>query len=152
MLILTTKNIMYNVFLNNNDPTLHGNNFARSIDEQLANIRQLEQQLSQYKQSQPSNATPIWDEIDNIVSGLTDSEKELLANDEEFNESNNAVLAVLQREYLRIMRPIVEASSDGKEALQSHLATVKRLAKKAKEQTAEELKEFREYKLKKQRK
>lgn len=151
MLILTTKNIMYNVFLNN-DPTLQGNNFSRSIDEQLANIRQLEQQLSQYKQSQPSNATPIWDEIDNIVGGLTDSEKELLAADDEFNESNNVVLAVLQREYLRIMRPIVEASSDGKEALQSHLATVKRLAKKAKEQSAEELKEFREYKLKKQKK
>lgn len=151
MLILTTKNIMYNVFLNN-DPTLQGNNFSRSIDEQLANIRQLEQQLSQYKQSQPSNATPVWDEIDNIVAGLSDSEKEMLANDSEFNESNSAVLAVLQREYLRIMRPIVEASADGKEALQSHLATVKRLAKKAKEQTAEELKEFREYKLKKQRK
>ena len=148
MLILTTKNIMYNVFLGN-DPTLQGNNFSRSIDEQLANIRQLEQQLSQYKQTQPSNATPIWDEIDNIVGGLTDSEKELLAADGEFNESNNVVLAVLQREYLRIMRPIVEASSDGKEALQSHLATVKRLAKKAKEQCAEELKEFREYKLRK---
>lgn len=142
---------MYNVFLGN-DPTLQGNNFARSIDEQLANIRQLEQQLSQYKQSQPSNSTPIWDEIDNIVAGLSDSEKEMLANDSEFNESNSAVLAVLQREYLRIMRPIVEASADGKDALQSHLATVKRLAKKAKEQTAEELKEFREYKLKKQRK
>lgn len=151
MLILTINGIMYNVFLGN-DPTLQGNNFSRSIDEQLANIRQLEQQLSQYKQSQPSNATPIWDEIDNIVGGLTDSEKELLAADDEFNESNNVVLAVLQREYLRIMRPIVEASADGKEALQSHLATVKRLAKKAKEQTAEELKEFREYKLKKQRK
>ena len=79
---------MYNVFLNN-DPTLQGGNFARSIDEQLANIRQLEQQLSQYKQSQPSNATPIWDEIDNIVSSLSDSEKELLAADGEFNESNS---------------------------------------------------------------
>lgn len=151
MCLFSNEGLMYNVFLNN-DPTLQGNNFARSIDEQLANIRQLEQQLSQYKQSQPSNSTPIWDEIDNIVAGLSDSEKEMLANDSEFNESNSAVLAVLQREYLRIMRPIVEASADGKEALQSHLAIVKRLAKKAKEQTAEELREFREYKSKKQRK
>ena len=87
MLILTTKNIMYNVFLGN-DPTLQGNNFSRSIDEQLANIRQLEQQLSQFKQSQPSNATPIWDEIDNIVGGLTDSEKELVAADGEFYEGD----------------------------------------------------------------
>lgn len=151
MLILTTKNIMYNVFLGN-DPTLQGNNFSRSIDEQLANIRQLEQQLSQYKQSQPSNATPIWDEIDNIVGGLTDSEKELLAADGEFNESNSAVLAVIQQEYMRIMKPIVEGSAQGHEALQNHLSTVKRIAKKAKEQSAAELKEFREYKLKKSRK
>lgn len=139
---------MYNVFLGN-DPTLQGNNFSRSIDEQLANIRQLEQQLSQYKQSQPSNATPIWDEIDNIIGGLTDSEKELLAADGEFNESNNVVLAVIQQEYMRIMKPIVESSAQGHEALQNHLSIVKRLAKKAKEQSAAELKEFREYKLRK---
>lgn len=143
---------MYNVFLNNNDPVLRPQDISRAIDEQLANVRRLEQQLAQYKQSQPSNATPIWDEIDSIVDGLSESERELLAADEEFNRSNGEVLVVLQREYLRIMRPIVEASADGKEALQSHLATVKRLAKKAKEQTAEELKEFREYKSKKQRK
>ena len=142
---------MYNVFLNN-DPTLQGNNFAKSIEEQLANIRQLEQQLSQYKQSQPSNATPIWDEIDSIVDSLTDDEKQLLADNDEFIESNNAVLAVIHNEYMRIMKPIVENSAQGHEALQNHLSIVKRLAKKAKEQTAEELKEFREYKLKKSRK
>ena len=139
---------MYNVFLNN-DPTLRGNNFAKSIEEQMKNLRQLESQFHQYQQSQPQSSTPIWTEIDSIVDRLTDDEKQLLADNDEFNESNNAVLAVLQREYLRIMRPIVEASADGKEALQSHLATVKRLAKKAKEQSAEELKEFREYKLRK---
>lgn len=139
---------MYNVFLNN-DPTLQGGNFARSIDEQLANIRQLEQQLTQYKQTQPSNATPLWDEIDNIVSSLSDSEKQLLADNDEFIESNNAVLAVIQQEYMRIMKPIVEGSAQGHEALQNHLSIVKRLAKKAKEQSAAELKEFREYKLRK---
>ena len=50
------------------------------------------------------------------------------------------------------MKPIIENSAQGHEALQNHLSIVKRLAKKAKEQTAEELKEFREYKLKKSRK
>lgn len=142
---------MYNVFLGN-DPTLQGNNFARSIDEQLANIRQLEQQLSQYKQSQPSNATPIWDEIDNIVDGLSESERELLAADEEFNRSNGEVLAVLQQEYLRMMRPVVEGSTHGREALKNHLEVVRRLARRAREQTAAELRELREYKSKKQRK
>ena len=50
---------------------------------------------------------------------------------------------------MRIMKPIIENSAQGHEALQNHLSIVKRLAKKAKEQSAEELKEFREYKLRK---
>ena len=140
---------MYNVFLNNNDPTLHGTNFAKSIEEQMNNLRQLEAQFQQYQQSQPQNSAPIWTEIDSIVDSLTDDEKQLLADNDEFIESNNAVLAVIQQEYMRIMKPIVEGSAQGHEALQNHLSIVKRLAKKAKEQSAAELKEFREYKLRK---
>lgn len=139
---------MYNVFLNN-DPTLHGNNFAKSIEEQMNNLRQLESQFHQYQQSLPQSSTPIWTEIDSIVDSLTDDEKQLLADNDEFIESNNAVLAVIHNEYMRIMKPIVENSDQGHEALQNHLSIVKRLAKKAKEQSAEELKEFREYKLRK---
>lgn len=148
MLILTTKNIMYNVFLGN-DPTLQGNNFAKSIEEQMNNLRQLEAQFQQYQQSQPQNSAPIWTEIDSIVDSLTDDEKQLLADNDEFIESNNAVLTVIQQEYMRMMKPIVESSAQGHEALQNHLSIVKRLAKKAKEQSAAELKEFREYKLRK---
>ena len=148
MLILTTKNIMYNVFLNN-DPTLRSTNFAKSIEEQMNNLRQLEAQFQQYQQQQPQNSAPIWTEIDSIVDSLTDDEKQLLADNDEFIESNNAVLAVIQQEYMRIMKPIVEGSAHGHEALQNHLSIVKRLAKKAKEQSAAELKEFREYKLRK---
>lgn len=139
---------MYNVFLNN-DPTLRSTNFAKSIEEQMNNLRQLEAQFQQYQQSQPQNSAPIWAEIDSIVDSLTDDEKQLLADNDEFNESNSAVLAVIQQEYMRIMKPIVESSVQGHEALQNHLSIVKRLAKKAKEQSAAELKEFREYKLRK---
>lgn len=139
---------MYNVFLNN-DPTLRSTNFAKSIEEQMNNLRQLESQFQQYQQQQPQNSAPIWTEIDSIVDSLTDDEKQLLVDNDEFIESNNAVLAVIQQEYMRIMKPIVENSAQGHEALQNHLSIVKRLAKKAKEQSAEELKEFREYKLRK---
>ena len=139
---------MYNVFLNN-DPTLRSTNFAKSIEEQMNNLRQLEAQFQQYQQSLPQNSAPIWTEIDSIVDSLTDDEKQLLADNDEFIESNNAVLAVIQQEYMRIMKPIVENSAQGHEALQNHLSIVKRLAKKAKEQSAAELKEFREYKLRK---
>lgn len=143
---------MYNVFLNNNDPVLRPQDISRAIDEQLANVRRLEQQLAQYGAQQPGSQSPLWDEIDSIVDGLSESERELLAADEEFNRSNGEVLAVLQQEYLRMMRPVVEGSTHGREALKNHLEVVRRLARRAREQTAAELREFREYKSKKQRK
>lgn len=148
MCLFSNEGLMYNVFLNN-DPTLRSTNFAKSIEEQMNNLRQLEAQFQQYQQSQPQSSAPIWTEIDSIVDSLTDDEKQLLADNDEFIESNNAVLAVIQQEYMRIMKPIVESSAQGHEALQNHLSIVKRLAKKAKEQSAAELKEFREYKLRK---
>ncbi len=143
---------MYNVFLNNNDPVLRPQDISRAIDEQLANVRRLEQQLAQYGAQQPGSQSPLWDEIDSIVDGLSESERELLAADEEFNRSNGEVLAVLQQEYLRMMRPVVEGSTHGREALKNHLEVVRRLARRAREQTAAELRELREYKSKKQRK
>ena len=108
---------MYNVFLNNNDPVLRPQDISRAIDEQLANVRRLEQQLAQYGAQQPGSQSPLWDEIDSIVDGLSEAERELLAADEEFNRSNGEVLAVLQQEYLRMMRPVVEGSTHGREAL-----------------------------------
>ena len=143
---------MYNVFLNNNDPVLRPQDISRAIDEQLANVRRLEQQLAQYGAQQPGSQSPLWGEIDSIVDGLSESERELLAADEEFNRSNGEVLAVLQQEYLRMMRPVVEGSTHGREALKNHLEVVRRLARRAREQTAAELRELREYKSKKQRK
>ena len=143
---------MYNVFLNNNDPMLRPQDISRAIDEQLANVRRLEQQLAQYGAQQPGSQWPLWDEIDSIVDGLSESERELLAADEEFNRSNGEVLAVLQQEYLRMMRPVMEGSTHGREALKHHLEVVRRLARRARAQTAAELRELREYKSKKQRK
>lgn len=75
--------------------------------------------------------TPVWDEIDNIISGLSDKEFEFLNNNQEFQESSAIVTSILNREYLKIMRPRVEGTRDGKDALEKHLTLVKRLKKSA---------------------
>lgn len=54
----------------------------------------------------------------------------LNANDE-WRESSDRVATILNREYLRIMRPIVEQTKDGKDALDRHLTLLKRLKKTA---------------------
>lgn len=75
--------------------------------------------------------TPTWDEIDKIMDGLTDSQKSYLNENQEFVESYNEVANILQREYLRVMRPLVEQTKDGKDALDKHLTLIKRLKKSA---------------------
>lgn len=122
-----------------NDPLL-GRSAAQNVtiqdldaaQEELArkmeNLRSM-QQASRMQQEQ--SKTPIWDEIDGLIASMSEKELQFLSNAEEFQASNERVMGVLNREYLRIMRPIVEGTKDGKEALESHLALVKKLKKDA---------------------
>lgn len=122
-----------------NDPLL-GRSAAQNVtlqdfdaaQEELArkmeNLRSM-QQASRMQQEQ--SKTPIWDEIDGLIASMSEKELQFLSNAEEFQASNERVLGVLNREYLRIMRPIVEGTKDGKEALEAHLALVKKLKKDA---------------------
>jgi len=75
--------------------------------------------------------TPIWDEIDKIMDGLTNSQKSFLNQNKDFVESYQDVANILQREELKLIRPLVESTKDGKEALERHLALIRKLKKNA---------------------
>jgi len=119
----------------NNDPLLRPTqyNVPELEREQEAMQQKLEElKRNGYRQTQPQ--APTWDEIDRIMSSLSDKETRYLQGNHEFVESSGAVMAVLQREYMRIMRPIVERTKDGKDALDKHLTLLKRLVKTAKDE------------------
>lgn len=99
----------------------------KKINEKLEQLKRNRIQPVQQQQA------PVWDEIDSIVAGMSDQELDMMNSNEEYRESSAAVQAILQREYLRIMRPIVENTKDGKDALDKHLTLIKRLRKSAKE-------------------
>lgn len=69
--------------------------------------------------------------VDKIMDGLTESQKSYLNQNQDFVESYQDVANILQREELRIIRPLVEQTKDGKEALDKHLALIKKLKKNA---------------------
>lgn len=143
-----------NNFFFGTDPLLGGNNF----DAQMGQIEQLKKSLEQRQQmlmqakeqvvqqpEQQQSRTPIWDEITAIVSGLSDKEFDIVNSNEEFIESQNRIMAILQAKQLEIMRPIVEGSKEGSEALSAHLTLVKRLKKAASSEVDKELNDFQEY-------
>lgn len=98
------------------------------LARKMENLRSM-QQASRMQQEQ--SKTPIWDEIDGLIASMSEKELQFLSAAEEFQASNERVMGVLNREYLRIMRPIVEGTKDGKEALEAHCALVKKLKKDA---------------------
>lgn len=111
--------------------------------------RKLEEKMSQLRQTGPQQQmrpqAPVWDEIDTIVSGLSDQELQFLNSNQEFQESSASVQAILQREYLRIMRPVVESTKDGKQALENHLTLIKRLRNYARDEVNKKYSLFDEY-------
>lgn len=143
-----------NVFLGGNTDPLLGsvspytatqNDYDAKIAELQAMQQRLEQQKQQSNYSKKLNSSPIWDEIEKITSELSDREFELINNSSEYQESQSAVMAILNREYMRLMRPIVESTTDGQNALKTHLELLKRLRKEATREVDKNIELFSEY-------
>lgn len=104
----------------------------QQVQEQYAALRKQRAPMMQHYQ-QPSS-TPIWDEISRIQDSLSSNQLNYLEAIPEYNKSFNAVAAILNREYMRLMRPLVEQTQDGKVVLQHHLEVLRRLVKQAKDE------------------
>lgn len=98
-----------------------------AMQQKIADLKQ-----RRYGSQQPQ--APTWDEIDRITSSLSDKEFRYLQNNREFQESSSVINGILQREYMRVMRPVVEGTKDGKDALDKHLTLLKRLVKSVKDE------------------
>lgn len=149
-----------NVFLGGNADPLLGNvnpytATQNDYDAKIAELQAMQQRLEQQKQQsnyskklnsfQNGNSSPIWDEIEKITSELSDREFELINNSSEYQESQSAIMAILNREYMRLMRPIVESTTDGQNALKTHLELLKRLRKEATREVDKNIELFNEY-------
>ena len=140
-----------NIFINN-DPTLGVRDFStpdfESVERELTNRLQHIQQMKQQVQAPRVSQTPVWDEIDSIIQGMTEKEFELVTTNEEWAESNAKITALIQQAQLQMLRPIIEQSKEGKDALDNHLTITKRIKKSASKVVDDELSDFQEYKAK----
>ena len=122
-------------------------------DQRIAELQRVQQELEVRRQQQrtqavsgqPQSQAPIWDEIEKLTAELSDREFDIVNRDEEFQQSQQTIMAILQREQMRLMRPIVEGTQDGKAALENHLALIKQLKKKATKEADRNMELFNEY-------
>lgn len=119
----------------NFDPLLAGerNYNLPQLEEEQKRLSAKIEQFKEYRLPQ-SPQSPVWDEIDSIVAGMSEQELQYINSNDEFRDSSDNITSILNREYLRIMRPIVEATKDGKNALETHLTLLKRLRKVARDE------------------
>ena len=116
----------------------------RTLAERKAAVIKAQQQMQQAQQ-QPQSRTPIWDEIDSICQGMSEKEFAIVSENPEFQESNGHIAALIQQAQLEMLRPIIEGSQPGRDALDRHLTLVKRLKKTASKEVDDELADFKEY-------
>ena len=145
-----------NIFLGGNDPLLGSNPYTTNnpadMDGMIDRLRQQQQMLEQQKQRLVSgqqqaqqSQCPVWDEKDKLVEDMSDSERAMMGNNEEYQKGEQIVMSILNREYMKIMRPIVENSQDGKKALETLYDLVKKIKKSASEEINKNMSLFNEY-------
>lgn len=138
---------------NNIDPLLGGDSYSMKMQElgkmqqDLVNRMQALQELGAQVQQpqQPRSQTPTWDEIDRVTGSMSEKEFEIMTQNAEYQESQRAIDAVTQVVLMRALRPMVENSKEGKDALDYHLTLINRLKKSAAREADAEMSDFKEY-------
>ena len=122
--------------------------FAELEQAQKA-IEQKKQALAQLIQTpeppQAQSATPIWDAIDELTGEMDPKEFAELNANENYQESLKALMEYVGAIQLRMIRPQVEQSQEGKKLLEQHLTNIKFLRKAAMDSANKKLADFEDY-------
>jgi hypothetical protein len=132
------------------DPLLGGSIIGNNLDEQLQLLEKYKQNLEAAKQMK-QNQSPIipqkliWDEIDAEVSPMSEEQKAMLFNDEDYVDTYTKIQNMVQAEILNIVKGRIESTQEGKDLLQSQLKIVRKLKGKIIQETNREMEMFRKF-------
>lgn len=140
------------------------NRFAPTQDPLLTpeymdtQIQQLVELRDQMRKAQAKTTTPkvanktVWDEISEELNAMTDSQKEILFRDADYQQTDKEVAMIAARYQMSLLMPYVVEDAEGKKSLekQLHIIRAKKDAIIKQEQTERE--EFLRWKEKKNKK
>lgn len=116
------------------------------LDSQLANLEAQRRKIQQMKQMQNQPVKLIWDDIDAEIYPLTEEQKSMLLQDQEYFDIYNRLQDMVQTEILNLVKYRIENTVEGKDLLSSQLRVLKRLKKKIIEDTNKEMEAFKRFK------
>jgi hypothetical protein len=124
---------MQNFF--NNDPLLDG--FQQQRSQLIEEYRR--------KVEMQGSRTPLWDKIDNEIAPLTDEQKRVVFDDEDYKAIQVELGQMVQEQILRIVKPQLESSEKGKELLSKVYDIAVVAKKKAISETNKEMELFKRW-------
>jgi hypothetical protein len=140
------------VILGGGDPLLGSSVVGNNLDEQLQLIEKYKQSLEAAKQmkQQMQPTTPIqqklvWDDVDAEISPMSDEQKAMLFQDDDYVDTYTKIQNMVQSEILNLVKGRIESIPEGKELLQSQLKIVRRLKGKIIQETNREMEMFRKF-------
>lgn len=116
---------------------------ARQRQMQQGAIVQQQQQLGQQPQAAQVS---LWDSIDAEIEPLTNEQRQLLSNNEEYVNNYNALQNMVQVEVLNLVRAKIENSEEGRNLLTTQLKLVKSLKTGIVEKTQRDMELFNAFK------
>lgn len=112
------------------------------LDSQLANLEAQRKRIQQMKQLQNQPVKLVWDDIDAEIMPLTEEQKSMLLQDQEYFEIYAKLQDMVQAEILNLVKYRIENTVEGKDLLNSQLRVLKKLKKKIIENTNKEMEAF----------
>lgn len=104
------------------------NQQPQMMDAELQKMYEaIQQKRASINMQAQQSLTPLWDEIDKIEDNLTGAQRQYLMQNQEYVNSLQYVSKLVQDEELRIIRPRIESTQQGQEALKKHLSLMQRL-------------------------
>lgn len=119
----------------NNDPILAGlqRRQAVSIDEYRRKVEMA------------PTRTPLWDKIDAQVSAMTPEQQQMLFRDDDYISINAQLEQLVQAHILRIVKPQIEGTEQGRELLTRVQETIQVVGRRIQEQSSKEMELFRRW-------
>ena len=132
------------------DPLLGSSMLGNNIEEQLQLLDRYRQNLENAKnmkqQIQQAPQRLIWDDIDLELQPMSDEQKSILFQNEEYVETYTRIQGLVNAEILNLVKAKIESTQEGNELLRNQLKILRKLKGKIIEDTNREIELFKRFK------
>lgn len=101
------------------------------MDAHIARLQEIRnevvarQQSAKVEGTEQKQSTNVWDDINEELSALTDSQKEMLFNDKDYKQLDMAIAQVAAQYQVQLLMPYVLQDKEGKKLLEKQLLTIR---------------------------